>query len=51
MFERNKGHIVTICSISGYVPTPGLDYTASKYGVRGIHEGLTMSLESARSNV
>lgn len=45
MIERNKGHIVTISSVAGYLNSPGLiDYNASKFGARAIHESLTLEL-------
>lgn len=45
MIKRNHGHIVTISSVAGYLPSAGLaDYNASKYGAVGIHEALSMEL-------
>jgi NADP-dependent 3-hydroxy acid dehydrogenase YdfG len=41
MVERGSGHIVNIGSIAGRVPLPGnAGYSATKYGLRGLHEVL-----------
>ena len=45
MLEAAEGHIVTIGSVAGRVPLPGNGaYSASKYGVRGLHEVLEQEL-------
>ena len=41
MIERRRGHIVTVASSGGYVPTDKLlDYCASKAGAVSLHDGL-----------
>lgn len=41
MMERQKGHIVNISSVAGWVTIAGLThYSASKFGLRGFSEGL-----------
>lgn len=46
MIENNKGHIVSIASMAGYVGTPKLvDYCASKYAVVGFDEALRAELD------
>ena len=41
MIERKKGHIVTVASSGGYVPTDKLsDYCASKAAAVSLHDGL-----------
>lgn len=36
MIERDHGHIITMSSCAGLLPSAGLaDYNASKYGVVG----------------
>ncbi|NET09567.1 MAG: SDR family oxidoreductase [Merismopedia sp. SIO2A8] len=41
MIARQRGHIVNISSIAGWVSPPGLaHYSASKFGLRGFSEGL-----------
>lgn len=45
MIERKRGHIVGICSFAGLMGIPtGICYTASKFGLRGFMEGLTLDL-------
>ena len=45
MVARDHGHIITISSVAGYLPSGGLaDYNASKYGAVGIHEATTLEL-------
>ena len=42
MLERKKGHIVTVASSGGYVPTDKLlDYCSSKAAAVTLHDGLT----------
>lgn len=42
MLERRAGHLVNIGSVAGRVPLPGNGaYSASKYGLRGLHEVLS----------
>jgi len=41
MLKRGSGHVVTVGSIAGRVALPGnAAYSASKYGLRGLHEVL-----------
>jgi NAD(P)-dependent dehydrogenase (short-subunit alcohol dehydrogenase family) len=41
MLERRSGHIVNVGSVAGRVALPGNgSYSASKYGLRGLHEVL-----------
>lgn len=45
MLERGAGHVVTVGSVAGRVALPGNGaYSASKYGVRGLHEVLMAEL-------
>ncbi len=45
MLGRGAGHVVTIGSVAGRVAIPGNGaYSASKYGVRGLHEVLAAEL-------
>lgn len=45
MLERGAGHVVTVGSVAGRVALPGNGaYSASKYGVRGLHEVLALEL-------
>jgi NADP-dependent 3-hydroxy acid dehydrogenase YdfG len=45
MTRRGRGHVVTIGSLADHVALPGnAAYTASKYGVRGLHEALRAEL-------
>jgi NADP-dependent 3-hydroxy acid dehydrogenase YdfG len=47
---RGSGHIVTIGSVSDHVALPGsAAYTASKFGLRGLHD--VLAAELARSGV
>lgn len=51
MISKNHGHIITIASAAGLFGTAGLvDYCASKFGAVGIHESLTMELNSLTSS-
>jgi len=46
MRTRGSGHIVTIGSVADHVGLPGnAAYSASKYGLRGLHEVLTAELK------
>lgn len=46
MMEMNRGHIVSIASMAGYVGTPKLvDYCASKFAVVGFDEALKAELD------
>jgi NAD(P)-dependent dehydrogenase (short-subunit alcohol dehydrogenase family) len=39
MLARGSGHVLTVGSIAGRLPLPGnAGYSASKYGLRGLHE-------------
>ncbi len=41
MIARQKGHIVNISSIAGWIPSPGMaHYSTSKFGLRGFSEAL-----------
>ncbi|XP_015600662.1 short-chain dehydrogenase/reductase family 16C member 6 [Cephus cinctus] len=52
MMEDNKGHIVSIASLAGYVGIPKLvDYCASKFAAVGFDEALRMELEAAGYNI
>lgn len=45
MLKRGSGHVVTIGSVAGRVAFPGNGaYSASKFGVRGLHEVLAVEL-------
>lgn len=45
LLERGAGHVVTVGSVAGRVALPGNGaYSASKYGVRGLHEVLALEL-------
>ncbi|HUE95696.1 MAG TPA: SDR family oxidoreductase, partial [Longimicrobiaceae bacterium] len=45
MLERGSGHIVNIGSIAGRLAMPGnAAYSASKFGLRGLHEVLAAEL-------
>ena len=46
MRKRGSGHIVTIGSVADHVGLPGnAAYSASKYGLRGLHDVLTAELK------
>lgn len=46
MIERRSGHIVSIGSVAGRTAFPGNGaYSASKYGLRGLHEVLEQELK------
>jgi NAD(P)-dependent dehydrogenase (short-subunit alcohol dehydrogenase family) len=48
MLERGSGHIVTLGSIAGRLALPGNSaYSASKYGLRGMHEVLVEELRGS----
>lgn len=52
MLAENRGHIVTIASIAGWVGVRGLaDYCASKFGAVGFDESLRFELRAKKSNV
>ncbi len=45
MLKRGSGSIVTVGSVAGHQPFPGnASYSASKFGVRGMHEVLSEEL-------
>lgn len=45
MIEQKRGHIISVSSFAGLVGLPtSICYTASKFGVRGFMEGLTLDL-------
>ena len=45
MLTRGSGNIVTVGSVAGHQPFPGnAAYSASKFGVRGMHEVLSEEL-------
>jgi short-subunit dehydrogenase len=46
MIERGSGHIVNISSLAGWIGSPGLSvYCASKFGLRGFGEALSVDLD------
>ena len=46
MIARQKGHIVNISSLAGWVAPAGMaHYAASKFGLRGFSEGLSKEVE------
>lgn len=46
MFEKKKGHIVSIASMAGHVGTPKMvDYCASKFAVVGFDEAFRAELD------
>lgn len=47
MQRANKGHIVTVGSVMGFMGARKLtDYCASKFAVHGFHEALVMELDA-----
>ncbi len=41
--EQGHGHFVTVCSMTSFLPFPGLvSYAASKHALRAFHHGLAM---------
>uniref|UniRef100_A0AC35TUL2 Epidermal retinol dehydrogenase 2 n=1 Tax=Rhabditophanes sp. KR3021 TaxID=114890 RepID=A0AC35TUL2_9BILA len=45
MIEQRSGHIVSLCSLAGFVGAPWLiDYSVSKFGVMALMEGLRNEL-------
>lgn len=47
MIERQKGHIVNISSLAGWIAIPGMaHYSSSKFGLRGFSEGLFNEVKS-----
>lgn len=52
MIERNRGHVVTIASASGFIGVPKLaDYSASKWAAIGFDESLRAELKQMGSGV
>ncbi|XP_046435939.1 epidermal retinol dehydrogenase 2 [Neodiprion pinetum] len=52
MMASDKGHIVSIASLAGYVGIPKLvDYCASKFAAVGFDEALRMELEAEGYNI
>ena len=52
MIERDSGHIVNISSLAGWVGSRGLSsYCASKFGLRGFGESLSVDLEDTGVHV
>ena len=52
MLERDRGHVVTIASASGYIGVAKLaDYAASKWAAIGFDESLRMELKKKGSRV
>jgi short-subunit dehydrogenase len=46
MLTRGRGHVVNVASLAGRFPTPGMPvYTATKHGVVGFSEALSMETE------
>ena len=52
MMQRNKGHIITMCSVAGLVCT-GLSapYSASKHAVRAFSNGLREDLRKTKPDL
>jgi NADP-dependent 3-hydroxy acid dehydrogenase YdfG len=49
MLERGSGHVINIGSVAGRVAFPGNGaYSASKFGLRGLHEVLSEELRGTR---
>jgi short-subunit dehydrogenase len=47
MIERQKGHIVNISSLAGWIAPAGMaHYSTSKFGLRGFSEGLFQEVKS-----
>ncbi|KAK3348638.1 short chain dehydrogenase [Lasiosphaeria hispida] len=45
MVKHNHGHIANVCSTSSFVAPPNIvDYSASKAGIRSMHDGLQLEL-------
>ncbi|CAD5231237.1 unnamed protein product [Bursaphelenchus okinawaensis] len=52
MIERNEGHIVATCSAAGHIcPAEIVDYTGSKFAVRGYMEALYHQMLAAGHNI
>ncbi|CAD5231219.1 unnamed protein product [Bursaphelenchus okinawaensis] len=52
MIERNEGHIVATCSAAGHIcPSEVVDYTGSKFAVRGYMEALYHQMLAAGHNI
>jgi all-trans-retinol dehydrogenase (NAD+) len=52
MLRKNKGHVVTISSMSGYVSPPGLsEYSGSKAAATAIDESLRLEFKKLGKNV
>jgi all-trans-retinol dehydrogenase (NAD+) len=52
MLKNNKGHVVTISSLSGFVGTPGLsEYSGSKAAATAIDETLRLEFKKRNSSV
>lgn len=48
MQDRGTGHVITVGSVAGRIAFPGNGaYSASKFGVRGLHEVLTAELRGS----
>lgn len=46
MISKNKGHLVTVTSMSSYVPLPkSVDYSATKAGLLAFHLGLSSEIK------
>jgi len=51
MLERNRGHIVSICSAAGLLPTRNLvPYSSTKHAVHGFHDALRDELRMRKKN-
>ncbi len=52
MYRRNRGQIVTVASIASFISGPNnADYAASKFALRGWHEGLRMEIKRDHKNI
>ncbi len=52
MMKKNKGHILNVASIAGFMPGPLMDsYYASKSYVVKLSEGIKAEIKKAKSNV
>lgn len=52
MIKNNKGHVVTISSLSGFVSPPGLsEYSGSKAAATAIDETLRLEFNKMGKNI
>lgn len=51
MLSNNRGHLVTVCSAAGILPTRNLvPYSATKHAVHGLHDALRDELRYIKDN-